>query len=414
MLLAMTTWFSATAVLPQLRTAWTLTTVQSSFLTIAVQVGFVVGALVSAFVNLADIIAARTLMLVGALGAAAVNLLLVAAHSAGPAIGLRFLTGAFLAGVYPPGLKAMSAWFRAGRGTALGIMVGALTLGAAAPQFLNGIGGADWHSVIVATSVLTVLGGLTARYLAADGPFPFPKAIFDPRQAASVMRNRAVRLAALGYFGHQWELYAMWAWIFAFSRAAFTVNGEADPARDAAFAAFAIIGSGAAGCWAGGILGDRWGRTRLTRLAMALSGTCCVLIGPAARLGVAPMIAVASVLGFLGGGRLGSVLQHRDRDERAALRGHRGHLAAGRGLHADRRDHLADTRRAAGRWMDLGIYCPCPRAAARRRGHDEAVACPRGQVHRRRARLTERRDACPQISPARLGPAAGCPARTWR
>jgi MFS transporter len=261
----MTTWFSATAVLPQLRTAWALTTVQASFLTIAVQVGFVAGALVSAFFNLADIVAARTLMLLGALGAAAVNVLLAGAHSAGPAIGLRFLTGAFLAGVYPPGLKAMSTWFRAGRGTALGIMVGALTLGAAAPQFLNGIGGADWHTVIAATSVLTVLGGLTARYLASDGPFPFPKAIFDPRQAASVMRNRAVRLAVLGYFGHQWELYAMWAWIFAFTRAAFTAHGQADPTQDAAFAAFAIIGSGAAGCWAGGILGDRWGRTRLTR-----------------------------------------------------------------------------------------------------------------------------------------------------
>ena len=175
MLLAMTTWFSATAVLPQLRAAWTLTAVQASFLTIAVQVGFVVGALVSAFFNLVDIIAARTLMLLGGLGAAAVNLLLVGVHSAGPAIGLRFLTGAFLAGVYPPGLKAMSTWFRAGRGTALGVMVGALTLGAAAPQFINGIGGADWHTVIVATSVLTVLGGLTARYLAPDGPFPFPE-----------------------------------------------------------------------------------------------------------------------------------------------------------------------------------------------------------------------------------------------
>ena len=140
----------------------------------------------SAFVNLADVIAARTLMLLGALGAAAVNVLLAGAHRpACSAIGLRFLTGAFLAGVYPPGLKAMSTWFRAGRGAALGIMVGALTLGSAAPQFLNGIGGADWHAVIVATSVLTVLGGLTARYLAAEGPFRFPPARFDPRQPAS-------------------------------------------------------------------------------------------------------------------------------------------------------------------------------------------------------------------------------------
>jgi MFS family permease len=298
MLLAMTTWFSATAVLPQLRAAWALTMVQASLLTIAVQVGFAVGALVSAFFNLADIVAARTLMLLGALGAAAVNVLLVGMHSAGPAIGLRFLTGAFLAGVYPPGLKAMSTWFRAGRGTALGIMVGALTLGSAVPQFLNGIGGADWHTVIVATSVLTVLGGLTARCLVPDGPFPFPRAIFAPRQTACVMRNRAVRLAVLGYFGHQWELYAMWAWIFAFSRAAFAVNGDANSTRDAAFAAAAIIGSGAVGCWVGGILGDRWGRARLTRLAMTLSGTCCVLIGPVARLGVAPMIALSVFWGF--------------------------------------------------------------------------------------------------------------------
>ena len=96
------------------------------------------------------------------------------------------------------------------------------------------------------------------------------------------MRNRAVRLAVIGYFGRQWELYAMWAWIFAFSRAAFAVNRDASSARDAAFAAAAIISSGAVGCWVGGILGDRWGRTRLTRLAMALSGMCCVLIGPVA------------------------------------------------------------------------------------------------------------------------------------
>ena len=118
MLLAMTTWFSATAVLPQLRTAWTLTTVQASFLTIAVQVGFVVGALVSAFFNLADIIPARTLMLLGALGAAAVNVLLAGVHSAGPAVGLRFRLAVSLAALYPPGLKAMSPRSRAGRGTA--------------------------------------------------------------------------------------------------------------------------------------------------------------------------------------------------------------------------------------------------------------------------------------------------------
>jgi MFS family permease len=177
-LLAMTTWFSATAVLPQLRLAWSLTTAQEAFLTVAVQLGFVAGALVSAFFNLTDIMHARTLMLLGALGAAGANIQLIWIHSAVPAIVCRFLTGAFLAGVYPSGLKVMSGWFRADRGTALGVLVGALTLGSAAPQFLNGVGGANWRVVIATTSALAVAGGLTARYLVADGPFGLPKASF--------------------------------------------------------------------------------------------------------------------------------------------------------------------------------------------------------------------------------------------
>lgn len=298
MVLAMTTWFSATAVVPQLRLAWSLSPLAATMLTIAVQVGFVAGALLAAALSLPDIMSARTLILFGACGAALANIVLVTTPPVGVALASRFLTGLFLAGVYPPALKAVLTWFNVGRGTALGVMVGALTLGSATPQLLTALGGADWRVVIVGTSILTVFGGLIAKYLSKDGPLPCPRAVFAPRQAISVMRNRAVRLACIGYFGHMWELYAMWAWIYAFCRAEIQVAGGGVSATVDALAAFAIIASGTLGCVVGGILGDRWGRTRLTRLSMALSGTCCLVIGPAARLGALVLLPVAVFWGF--------------------------------------------------------------------------------------------------------------------
>lgn len=298
MVLGMTTWFSVAAVGPQLRLAWSLSTLTASLLDVAVQVGFVAGALLIAAANLPDIMPPRTLILLGSLGAALANVLLLTSPSVGLAIALRLLTGAFLAGVYPPALKAMLTWFEAGRGTVLGVMVGALTLGSAAPQLVNALGGANWRTVIVVTSALTVVGGVVTRCLVKDGPFSFPPAVFAPRQAAAVLRNRAVRLAYLGYFGHMWELYAMWTWIYAFSRAELHPGGVERMATIDSLAAFAIVGSGALGCLAGGILGDRWGRTRVTRLSMALSGSCCLVIGPAAHLGAVVLLAVGIFWGF--------------------------------------------------------------------------------------------------------------------
>ena len=273
LVLSMTTWFSATAVVPQLRSLWDLSGTGAAWLTIAVQLGFVAGALGSSLTNLADVVSPRTVILAGSVGAAASNGLLVAADGLEAGIPLRFATGFFLAGVYPPALKLMATWFRRGRGTALGIVVGALTLGSALPHLVNGLGGLDWRTVIAATSALTVAGGLVARIFVPEGPFPFPRAVFDPRQAGLVLRNRGVRLASLGYFGHMWELYAAWAWFLVLARAA------GFGPRGAAYATFAMIGIGALGCWAGGVLGDRWGRAETTSLAMAVSGICAVAVG---------------------------------------------------------------------------------------------------------------------------------------
>ncbi|MGH2663135.1 MAG: MFS transporter [Actinomycetota bacterium] len=278
-LLGMTTWFSASAVIPQLRLDWALTPTAAAWLTISVQLGFVAGALVSATLNVADVFPARRVIAVSALGAAAVNSLVTVADGAGLGIVLRFLTGFFLAGVYPPGLKVMASWYRSGeRGTALGILVGALTLGSAMPHLVNGLGGLPWRTVVLATSGLTVVGGLVAVLLVRDGPYPFPRASFDPSQVRRAFANRATRLASLGYFGHMWELYAMWAWFLVFLSESLASTGRPDP-NAAALATFAVIGSGALGCWLGGILGDRWGRSRTTALAMAVSGTCALSIG---------------------------------------------------------------------------------------------------------------------------------------
>jgi MFS family permease len=278
-LLGMDTWFSASAVLPQLREEWAVSGTAAAWLTIAVQLGFVAGALVSATLNLADVFPARNVIAVSALGAALSNILLTQAGAAAPGIALRFATGFFLAGVYPPAVKVMATWYRSHeRGTAVGILVGASTFGYALPHLVNGLGDVPWRAVAIVTSVLTVVGAAVAVGLLRDGPYPFPRAVFDPSQVRKVFANRGVRLASLGYFGHMWELFAMWAWFFAFASDSFAAAGRPDP--DAAgVTTFVVVGSGAVGCWLGGVLGDRWGRSRTTALAMALSGTCALTMG---------------------------------------------------------------------------------------------------------------------------------------
>jgi len=277
-LLAMATWFSASAVVPQLREEWGLSDGAAAWLTIAVQLGFVFGAVLSSLLNLSDIVPVRSVMIGACAGAASANLLILAADGPGLAIPLRFLTGVFLAGLYPPALKLMATWFVKGRGTALGVMVGALTLGSALPHLVNALGGLDWRAVIWTTSLSTAIGGVIIVLLVREGPSPFPRAVFDIRQVGLVFRNRKVRLASLGYFGHMWELYAMWAWFIVFFRASLADRGSADGAFAAA-ATFAVIGVGAVGCYLGGVLADRWTKERVTIWSLTISGSCAAIIG---------------------------------------------------------------------------------------------------------------------------------------
>ena len=275
--LGMTLWFSATAVTPYLVEQFHITSAQTPWLTMAVQGGFVVGTLLSAIVNLADLLNPRVLMLIGSLVGAAVNAAVLFAVGPLSVIALRFLTGAALALVYPPGMKIAAGWFKERRGLALGLLIGALALGKSFPHLLTATFGSDWRSLMLTVSGLAVFGGIAVVTMAEDGPHVAPTAPFDPSAIARIVASRGARLATGGYLGHMWELYAMWTWVGVFATASLAQAGVADAKAAGEIAAFLAIASGAAGCTLAGYFADRIGKARVAMWSMIASAACSIL-----------------------------------------------------------------------------------------------------------------------------------------
>jgi MFS family permease len=303
-LLAMGLWFSASAITPTLTDIWDLSSGQVAWLSMAVTVGFVAGALLSALTNISDIYQPRLVFALCAFFGAAATALITVSGGFGVAVFLRFLTGFALAGVYPVGMKIMATWMKEDRGLGLGILTGALVIGTASPHLIRALGGIEnWQFVLYMAASLAALGGVIALWIGKLGPYRGAAAKFRWRHIGEVLGDRGMRLANFGYLGHMWELFSMLTWISLFLLASFQESGHdtiwgLSVETAASLMTFLVIAASGPSSLIAGWLADRLGRTRVTIASLVVSGGCCLVIG--FFFGLSPWLVflVALVWGF--------------------------------------------------------------------------------------------------------------------
>jgi predicted MFS family arabinose efflux permease len=269
-------WFAGNAVLPDLQQQFNLGQSALGNITSAVQLGFISGTLLFAIFSIADRFSPSRVFFISSLLAALSNLLLITlAKDSFSIISLRFITGFFLAGIYPVGMKIAADWYEKGLGKALGWLVGALVLGTALPYLLKGISlHFSWQYIIGFTSAFAAIGGLLIFLFVKDGPYRKQGQAFHPKNSIHVFRSPGFRSAAFGYFGHMWELYTFWAFV----PVLLSLNSAAthEPINISLWS-FIIIGSGFLSCIAGGYLAREKSSAKVAFGSLLISGCCCLL-----------------------------------------------------------------------------------------------------------------------------------------
>jgi MFS family permease len=274
-------WFAGNAVMDDLSTAFALEDNALGHLTSAVQFGFIAGTLVFAILSIADRFSPSRVFLISALIGAVFNLVtILESNSLITLLSFRFMTGFFLAGIYPVGMKIAADYFDKGLGKSLGYLVGALVLGTALPHLLKGVSsGLPWKIVLIATSSIAVLGGVLIYLFVPDGPYRRAGQQFDFKALFSGFKDRNFRSAAFGYFGHMWELYAFWAFVPVIL--AYYTSLHPEVHFNIPVLSFVVIGLGGLACVIGGYLSLKFGTKKIAVIFLLLSGICC-LVSPLA------------------------------------------------------------------------------------------------------------------------------------
>ncbi|MEP7205683.1 MAG: MFS transporter [Casimicrobiaceae bacterium] len=269
-------WFAGNAVLPELQREWGLRADALGHVTSAVQLGFVAGTLTFSALAFADRFSPRRMFFACSVLGALVNAaLLVMPHELAMLLVLRFVTGFFLAGIYPIGMKIAAGWYERGLGNAIGLLVGALVLGTAFPHLLKAFGQAlPWTGVTAAVSLLALVGGALMLGFVPDGPFLKRGARVSPATLPTIFGSARFRASAFGYFGHMWELYPFWAFVPVVLAAHAVARGETG--TNLSLWSFVIIAAGSVGCIAGGWFSLTAGSARVAFVQLLASGLCCI------------------------------------------------------------------------------------------------------------------------------------------